>query len=331
MIRRLNMPAGISLLQLSKDWSHVCFVDAEIPVFPAFMLLVLLAIPSAQGEEVQQTSHVQPLGETNLESATPVRFLQVPAAVGDRVTQQVAMELNLQTAIIQAEQIAQQQDTVMKRGQRRDVEVLEVSEGKVRRARVSFPHSRHQLPEHGDDTSRQIQPVEGKTYELTREGTQLQVKYTDGTIPPQDEFEIVFNSMHSLGMPNPLASFLLDRTFHVGQTIQLPKKVAETMLGLGPELGQISKFELTLTKLEPHSGFQCGVFEANIQMGEGTSGAVSLEAKGPVIIRLDTCRTVLADFSGPLRMNSVEQTPQGSYQHVAEGKLRVAVRSDYAQ
>ena len=291
---------------------------------------LVLDLPVAQAQDVQPATHVQALPPTTPDAAQSVQFAQQPAIVGDRVTQQVAMELDLQTSIVQSQQVAQQQETQMKRGQRREVEVLEVRQGQVRRARVSFPHSRHQLPEHGDK-GEQIQPVEGKSYELTRTKNRLLVKYLDGTVPPQDEFTIVLSSMHSLGLPNPLAEFLLDRSFQVGQTIRLPKEIAESMLGFGPEFGEITSFELTLEKTEEHHGHLCAFFQAAVQLGQGTNGSVSLEATGPVIIRLDTCRTVLADFGGSLRMTSQETTPGGSFQHLATGTIRVAVRSDYAR
>ena len=207
-----------------------------------YLLVLALALTCATGrtiaQEVQQASHNGLSATSPLGPSSGVQFSQVPAQVGDKVTQQVAMELNLQTSIVQQGQIAQQQETTMRRGQRREVEVLEVEEGRVVRARVVFPHSRHLLPEHGSDQGEQVQPVEGKTYLLTRKGEQLIVRYPDGTIPPKEEFEIVFGSMQSLGKPNPLGKFLLERSFEIGQTIELPQEIAAGMLGLGHELGQ---------------------------------------------------------------------------------------------
>lgn len=300
---------------------------------PKLVLVCLFACAAqpVHAQDIQQASHNSPAATAALGQTTGVRFAQVPAKAGDHVTQQVAMELNLQTSIVQQGQVAQQQETTMRRGQRREVEVLEVQQGQVVRARVKFPHSRHLLPEHSSEQGEQVQPVEGKTYLLTRKEGQLNVRYPDNTIPPKEEFEIVFGSMQSLGKPNPLAKFLLERDFKLGQTLELPQEIAAGMLGLGEEIGQVTKFQLTLAELKEFSGHPCAEFTANIHMGSGPGSSLSLQATGPVVIRLDTCRTVLADFTGPLQMNSVEQTPQGSYQHQAEGSLRVAVRSDYLQ
>lgn len=293
------------------------------------LVLVLLAtacVPVA-AQQVEQATHVQP--QTDLPPSGPIRFAQQPGAVGDRVVQRVAMQLDLQTSIVQSGQIAQQQDTLMKRGQKRTVEVLEVVEGRVRRAHVTFDHSRQLLPTGNGEGQEETQSVEGKTYELTRVGEQLQIRYPDGSTPPLDEFEIVFGSMQSFGLPNPLAEFLLGRSFQIGQTLQMPRKIAKRMLGFGNELGEVSKFELTLQEVKEYQGSMCAVFAANILVGGGPGSPVSLKVTGPVLVRLDSCRTVLADFTGPMSMNSIEQTSQGSYQHQATGTIRVAVRSQY--
>ena len=293
----------------------------------AFVAVATSVPQQTIAENVLPVTHATPIGTDGLGQSGAVRFHQQRAQVGDRVSQQVAMELNLQTSFVQSGQLANQQDTSMKRGQRREVDVLEVAEGRVRTARVTFPHSRQQLPENGDQ--QEIQPVEGKTYLLTREGDHLLVKYEDGTIPPQEEFEIVVGSLLSFGKPNPLAKFLLDREFQVGQAIDLPLELAQQMLGFGSELGEVSKFQLTLQEVKPFEENPCAVFEAKIQVGGGARSPISMAATGPVIIRLDTCRTVLADFSGPMTMNSIHNTEQGSFQHQAEGSLRVAIRSSY--
>lgn len=280
-------------------------------------------------QEVQQATHTAAL-TPGFEQSQAIRFRQQEAKVGDRVTQQVAMDLSLQGSIIQAGQVAGSQDASMRRGQERLVEVLEVADGRVSKAKVSFPHSRQQMPE-CDDGKEVIQPVEGKTYVLTRTGERLIVNYTDGTLPPADEFEIVLNSLQSLGKPNPLAAFLLDRDFQIGQTIELPQSLAQQMLGFGSELGEVTKFQLTLREVKKVAGASCAVFDSNIQVGGMSRSPISLQATGNVVIRLDTCRTVLADFSGPLKMRSLHTTPEGSFQQEAEGSLRVAIRSNYVQ
>ncbi len=206
------------------------------PFAIACFTMLLAAATHGQADEVQPATHVAPVLLPEPTVAAGVQFSQQPAQVGDRVAQQVDLELNLSTSIIQSGQLAHQENMSMERRQQRLVEVTEVAEGKVRRARVTFSRSRHKTPENDDSEQEVVQPVEGKTYLLTRQGKQLLVTDPQGVIPPREEFKIVFSSMQSLGLPNPLAQFLLTRTIQVGQTLELPKEIDSQMFGFGNEL-----------------------------------------------------------------------------------------------
>lgn len=330
MIRRPE--SGTAIHVLLHQGTDVMLLTLRLTALAC--LLLAAVCPPLNAQQVEQATHVQPQAasvpiQTAPVQTAPIQFAQQPSAVGDKVVQQVAMQLDLKTSIVQSGQIAQQQDTTMKRGQERKVEVLEVVDGRVRRAYVTFEHSRQQLPTGEGEGQEETQAVEGKTYELTRDGEQLRIRYPDGSTPPLEEFEVVFGSMQSFGLPNPLAEFLLGHSFQIGQTLEMPREIAERMLGFGNELGEVSKFELTLQEVKEHGGGMCAVFAADILVGGGAGSPVSLEVTGPVLVRLDTCRTVLADFTGPMSMNSVEQTSQGNFQHQATGTVRVAVRSQY--
>ncbi len=297
---------------------------------------MFLAPPApSQADEVRPATHVAPVRLPEPTAAPGVQFSQQPAQVGDRVDQQIDLELNLSTSIIQSGQLAHQEKTSMERRQHRLVEVTEVTEGKVRRARVTFSLSRHKTPE--NDDSKQgpeqdvVQPVEGKTYLLTRQGKQLLVTDTQGAIPPREEFEIVFTSMQSLGLPNLMAQFLLTRTIHVGQTLELPKDIAEQMLGFGNELGEVKRFQLQLKELSTFEGEPCAVFAATIEVVGTASQPMQISVTGPVVILTETCRTVVTDLTGPLSFEAVERTSQGSYQYRATGTMRAAVRACYAK
>ena len=293
---------------------------------------MFLAAPvPSQADEVQPATHVPPVRLPEPTAAPGVQFSQQPAQVGDRVAQQVDLELNLSTSIIQSGQLAHQENMSMERRQQRLVEIIEVSEGKVRRARVTFSRSRHKTPENDDSEQEVVQPVEGKTYLLTRQGKQLLVTDPQGVIPPREEFEIVLGSMQSLGLPNPLAQFLLTRTIHVGQTLELPKEIAEQMLGYGNELGEVKRFQLQLDELSTFEGEPSAVFAASIEVVGTASQPMQINVTGPVVILTETCRTVVTDLTGPLSFDAHQRTSQGSYQYRATGTMRVAVRARYAK
>lgn len=301
------------------------------PFAIACFTLFLATAAFGQAGEVRLATHVAPV---RLPEPTPVvglRFSQQPAQVGDRVAQQVDLELNLSTLIIQSGQVAHEDKTSMERRQQRLVEVVEVVEGKVRRARVTFSHSRHKSPESENPEQEVIDPVEGKTYLLTRQGEQLFVTDLKGTLPPHEEFEIVFSSMQSLGLPNPLAQFLLERTIHVGQTLEVPQEIAEQMLGFGNELGKVKKFKLQLKELSTFEGAPCAVFAAAIEVAGDEGNPMQINVTGPVVILTETCRTVVTDISGPLSFNTVERTRLGSFQYKVAGTMRASVRARYAK
>jgi len=254
-----------------------------------------------------------------------VTFHQKPAQVGDQVGQKLAVDLDVSTTITQSGQIANQDTAIVRRRQDRLIEVLEVTGGRVRRARVSFPHSRHRSPENPDPTQQKVQAVEGKSYLVERRGEQLLVTDLQGAIPLQDEFEIVVHSVQTLGLPNPLAKILLDRAIPIGERIKIPHELAKQIMGLGDSLGQVQKFELVLKELLTVDGQECALFGATLEIRGREDHPMEVDIEGSVTIQIETCRTIEAKLAGPLHMIATEP----SYQILAEGELKLAIRSHY--
>ncbi len=256
---------------------------------------------------------------------TAVRFSRVSSQVGDHVLQQLAVQLDMSTTILQSGQIAHQDKSTLRRQQRRFVEVVEVADGRVRRARVSFPNFRQQSPENQDPAQFEIQAVEGKSYFVERQGERLLVTDPEGAIPPQNEFEIVVNSVSRLGLPDPLAEFLLQRPLRIGDRLQVPKQIAEQIMGFGDSLGQVRKFELELKGLQPVNDQPCAQFVATFEIEGDSSNPLKVHIQGQLVIQVETCRIVEAKLSGPLQMIASER----SYESTAEGELKLAIQSHY--
>ncbi len=265
------------------------------------------------------------------EAAEEVTFAQHLAQVGDRVAQSVEVDLQVQTTITQAGQQANKSESTLQRRQQRFVEVLEVVDGSVRRAQVTFPLSRVTSPANADSKEEAVQPVEKKSYFVTRKGKQLLVTDTEGAIPPQAEFEIVATSLQDFGLPNPLIKFLLGRKVQVGERLQLPREVAEKLMGFGEQFGKVEKFELQLKSLQQIEGQPCAVFGASIEAVGEPANPIHIRAFGQIVIQTETCRTVRAKLSGPLTLSTVERTPQGSFQYAARGNMHVAIQSQYGR
>lgn len=262
-------------------------------------------------------------------SSPPVTFSSRPARVGDRAAQTVGVELEINTSITQAGKQAHSGKNKMQRRQQRFVEVLEVSDGRVRRAHVTYPLSRISSTENDQPGDEVVQPVEKESYIVTRAGERLTVTDTEGAIPSQAEFEIVVTGLQDLGRVNPLAKYLVGQTISIGDRLELPRQIAEQMMGFGGEFGQVEKFELELKSVTQIDQQPCAIFAASIKAVGEVANPIRIHAYGQVAIQIDTCRTVSAEISGPLTLSVAEHTPEGSFQYKAQGGMRLAVKSQY--
>ncbi|MCA9232169.1 MAG: hypothetical protein KDA57_16090 [Planctomycetales bacterium] len=270
-------------------------------------------------------AQVQPATYQAPASKPLVHFSQQAARVGDRAKQDVSINLDMRTTVIQSGQVAHQDETAVRRQQQRIIEVVEVAEGRVRRAQVSFPHARSQSPENQDPSQFENQPVQGKSYLVERQGERLLVTDLQGAIPPQKEYEIVVASVSTLGLPNPLAQFLLQQEIHVGDRFEVPQHLAEQIMGFGDQLGQVQRFALELESLQQIDGQTCALFAATIEIRGDRGSPLEVDIQGQVAIQTATCRTIEARLTGPLQMRASEP----SYQLSASGGLQVAIRSHY--
>ena len=281
--------------------------------------------------EVQPATHNAVVGDGLPPGGTAetVTFASVPAQVGDRAAQAVGVEMVINTSITQAGQEAHAGKNTLKRRQQRFVEVLDVVDGRVKRAHVSYPLSKVISTEDDQPGTETSQPVEQKSYFVTREGKQLLVTDTEGSIPSQAEYEVVVTGLQNLGLPNPLIKYLVGKTFRVGDRITLPREIAEQLMGFGGEFGRVEKFELELKSLREIEGARCAIFAATIAAVGEVANPIRIHAYGQVAIQADTCRTVSAEISGPLTLSVAEHTPEGSFQYKAQGSMRLAVKSQY--
>lgn len=281
---------------------------------------LLMGAASAQDSGVQPASHVAsaaPVGQS-------IRFSRPTTSVGERVVQRVGMELGIHTVVKQSGKVAHEGDTNMRSRQEREIEVLEVTDGKAVRAAVSFPLSRSLSPENPDPADEVAQPVEGKSYVITRRGETLLVTEPDGAIPPRAEYDIVVNTMESFGQPNLLAEFLLPRELRIGERLQVPVDIAKKMLGFD-SFGDVQKFELFLQEIKSVDGKNCAIFVADIVAQGNAENPLNVQASGNVIIELATSRTLEATLTGPLSLVSREQQTEYS----ATGDVLLAIRSQY--
>ncbi len=289
----------------------------------AYVSIVFTTLASAEQPVVQTAIHTAPI--TSPTTGQVVQFSQATTTVGERVAQRVGMELNLHTVIKQSGQVAHDGNTALRRRQERTIEVLDVVENRARKAKVTYRLSRLMSTENLEAANETTQAVEGKSYLITRDGSNLMVTDIEGAIPTQQEFEIVVNSMESFGQPNPLATFLLTREIRVGDRLEVPLDVASKMMGFD-SLGEVQRFELHLTEVKEINGKQCAVFAATIAALGKPDNPLNVQAQGNVVIEIATCRTLEATLTGPLSLQTTDQNTE----YTATGDLLLAIRSQYS-
>jgi hypothetical protein len=176
------------------------------------------------------------------------------------------------------------------------------------------------------------QPVQGKTYICRREpGEKGELVVTDlkGERPPSDEYEIVSQQMQMVGRPNPLAEFLAGRTVSVGEKLEVPIDVAKQIFNWGDSLGKVTKFTLTLQKVQTEKDVSSAVFLASVEAASSDSTQMRLEIEGPLVVEPATCRVRQVSLMGPIGMSESRGTYSTAYQMIGTGRLNMSIASTY--
>jgi len=268
-------------------------------------------------------------------SGQSVCFSRRAPRVGDQLEQNLSVTLQLDTMVRQNSQVLEQSKTVLRRQQRRVVTTTHVTQGTAVAVLVRYAEAAKEIATGSaegklGEAKLAAQPVQGKAYRVRRDGETLRITDEQGAVPPLDEYEIVALNMESLGRPNPLADFLVGKTFTIGQRIALPNEVAEKLMGLGGEMGKVTRFDLTLQDVATINDATCAVFQASIEAASIDSSQMRLAVEGPLAIEVDTCRAVEADFAGPIGMSETRGSLSATYQMTGTGKMAVHIASKYS-
>jgi len=264
-----------------------------------------------------------------------VRFGRREPQVGDQLEQSLSVAVQLDTLLRQGTTVVERSKSAMRREQRRVVTTTHVDHGMTVAVQVRYTHARKEAAA-GSSASKlgestlAPQPVEGKAYRCRRDGETLLVTDEAGEIPPLAESEIVAQNMETLGRPNPLADFLNGKTITVGQKLAVPNAVAEKLLGLGGEMGNVTRFELKLANITDVDGATCAEFRASIEAASNDSSQMRLVVDGPLVIQVDTCRAVAANFTGPIGMSETRGSLTATYQMAGTGKMTLDIASKYS-
>jgi len=259
-----------------------------------------------------------------------VHFVHRPTEVGDRTHQEIQFEVNLIVAIRQNGQTAYTSDRGSRRRQLRDISVLAVTDGRATQARVEYLVSQRSVSRPDGDASAAIQrdPVAGKSYLVTRNAAgELVITDLAGNRPPPPEWAIVASNMDAIGRRNPLASYFDQRTIAIGQTVSLPRKLANELLGFQPSVGKVRRFDMTLAGTREIDGQRCGVFHTRIALDSPLAAGQSLEMRGQFLLETATCRIASIALSCPLQLEETHGPAGASFQVRGTGSLQVAMQA----
>jgi len=265
-------------------------------------------------------------------TATPqtVTFGQQDGHVGDRVEQKLSLAMKLTTSVRQGNQLMEKELTTVESNQRRTVTTTAVEAGRTMAVKVHFVEATKSLAVGESNSSTSPQEVQGKTYLCRREpGDSGKLIITDesGTMPTKEELEIVSQSMEMVGRANPLGEFLHGRTIAVGETVELPKEVADRVFNLSGKFGRVTRFDLTLQEVTENNSR--AVFLARIDAGSNDASQMRLQVEGPIVVDVASCRTGQTSLAGPIGMSETRGSYSTTYQVIGTGRLQMSIASDY--
>src|SRR5436190_615829 len=236
----------------------------------------------------------------------------------------------------QANELVGKSQTTVRTNQKRVLTTTEVDHGRIVAVRLQYPvATKQESIVEGTETNEPTlspQPVQGKTYICKRksgENGELVVTDEAGNRPPTDEYEIVAQQMQMVGRPNPLAQFFAGRTIAVGEKVELPNAVASQVFNLGDKFGKVSRFTLTLKRVQKEGGVTSAVFQANVEAFANAATQMRLEVEGPLVIDVATCRAQKISLLGPIGMSETRGSYSTAYQVIGTGKLQMSIASIY--
>jgi hypothetical protein len=283
----------------------------------------------------------------NGQAQETVRFGRRAVQVGDQTEQSIGLDVRMMLTMRRANELLGKHQSFVRTNQRRVVTTNAIKKGLVTDVTVSYPMATKTIVD-GQTTGTtgrvaeaptaesepSPQSVQGKTYHCHREpgiNGKLVVTDSSGNRPPTEEYEMVSQQMDMVGRPNPLASFLADRTIAVGEKLEVPKEVAAQIFNLGNKFGEVTQFTLTLQKVESTGDRKCGIFLANVEAMSSDASQMRLQVEGPLVVEVDTCRARSIVLLGPIGMSETRGSYSTTYQVIGTGRLQLKIESEYRE
>jgi hypothetical protein len=305
-------------------------------VIAAIVFTLMAAVGAAEEARPPGPRPVRPAAFESIPSDAPktIQFNRRPARVGDNVDQTLSLEVRLATSVRKGNEVVEKSQNDVCNKQRRSITTTGVTAGRTSAVRVTYFEVTKEVSGLANEAIDQA--VAGKTYlcrrdigESASDEGQLIVTDEQGKLPSLEEYEIVAANMEMVGRPNPLAEFLAGRAFKTGQTIPLPKNIANQVFNLGEQFGDVTRFELTLENVHAQDGVTCAAFTARVEASSSGSSQMGIQVEGPFVVETDTCRVVKVNLIGPIGMSDSRGSYSTAYQIIGTGQLQVSISSTF--
>lgn len=258
-----------------------------------------------------------------------ITFHKQTSQPGHRMVQRSFVHVDTIQSYEQSNQLISKTNREVRKTQVRKIKTVSTTPAVVQ---VTYAEAHLQEGKNRLFAKKKPEPVQHKSYEVTRDGEELRVVNADGSVPPRAEVQ---STMSWVGRPNEIAEFLNGRTVAVHEQIDLPEKVAAKMFGGNLGMGRIESAALELEKIKNINGAKCGVFTVALIGHPATSpnepAGQPLNVRGKVYVQADTCRTALVQVDSDLDL-SEQRGPAGAQFTVKNrGKIHIAINASFGE
>lgn len=243
-----------------------------------------------------------------------VTFGAVAPRVGDRVDQQIHLQLLTTARVRRGAELLKETESDVVNAHRRRVTTTEISQNRSIGVTINYGKATDEV-------------IAGKTYHCRRDGEALRIVNQQGQIPEPAEFKIVARHMKMLGKPNPLANFLRGKTIAPGQTLEVPGEIAAALFG-SRKFDNVERFRLMLDKTLVVDGQPFAKFKAEIHVTSLDGSQTRIEIAGPMVVEVATSQVTSTELFGPIAMLRSIADPAGRLQASASGRFSVSLQSE---
>jgi hypothetical protein len=239
----------------------------------------------------------EPVAEAPIAAAAPVvaddsiTLGFTPPAVGEKWTEE-----QTQTMALDIDAGGQKMKMTGNKVEKKTIEVLEVKEDTVTKAKYTFDIITEEQEMAGKKDSKPS-AIAGKTYTLTA-GTPTDVA-TDSGPAPAAEAEAVRDSEKKFGKSDRMAKMMAGKTFKKGEATELDSKMVMEAMDDDGSMKNAS-MTLTFTGMDGDNA----AFDVKMVMGGSEKGNdINVEMNGKITIDPKTGQPIKMDLTGPFKMS----------------------------